>query len=285
MNSFYISDLDGTLLRPDASLSAFSEAALREMLRDGLLFTVASARSVVSMQGILRGLPLKLPVIEFNGAFLSNLATGRHETVNALRPSIAEDVYALILRHGLVPFVSSFDGTEDRVHYAAATNAGMYWYMEDRRRHNDRRWQGVAEDLAASLREQVVCLTVVAEEPPLAQLQAAVLSAHGGAVETHLFENLYSPGWHWLTVHDCRATKDQAIRLLAQRYELTESEIVVFGDQRNDIKMFQMADRAVAVSNATEELKRHASVIIGANDTDSVARFIQLDRIRENRVY
>jgi len=140
MNSLYLSDLDGTLLRNDATLSAFSEAALREMLAAGLLFTVASARSVISMQGILRGLPLRLPVIEFNGAFLSDLATGRHETVNALSPSIAEDVYAQVLRHHLVPFVSSFDGTEDRVHYAAATNAGMHWYLEDRRRHRDRRW-------------------------------------------------------------------------------------------------------------------------------------------------
>lgn len=275
--TFYVSDLDGTLLRNDAALSDFSEASLREMLADGLLFTVASARSVVSMQGILRGLPLRLPVIEFNGAFLSDLATGRHETVNALSAPVAESVYALVLRHNMVPFVSSFDGTEDRVHYAAAANAGMHWYQEDRRRHRDRRWRGVSEDLAASLREQVVCLTVVAEKPPLAELQAAVLSAHGGAVETHLFENQYSPGWFWLTVHDCRATKDQAIRILAERYGLTGSEIVVFGDQSNDLKMFQMADRAVAVSNASEELKRHAAVIIGPNEADSVVKFIQTD--------
>ena len=131
MNSLYVSDLDGTLIRRNASLSAFSEAALREMLDAGLLFTVARARSVVSMQGILRGLPLRLPVIEFNGAFLSDLATGRHETVTALEPAIAEDVYALALHHSMAPFVSSFDGTEDRVHYAAAANAGMHWYLED----------------------------------------------------------------------------------------------------------------------------------------------------------
>ena len=216
-------------------------------------------------------------MIEFNGAFLSDLATGRHETVNALDPAIAESVYALALRHHRVPFVSTFDGTEDRVHYAAPVNAGMHWYLEDRLQHSDRRWRGVAEDLAASLREQVVCLTVIAEKPPLAELQAIVLEAHGGFVETHLFENQYSPGWHWLTVHDRRATKDQAIRILAQRCGLTGNESVVFGDQSNDLKMFQMADRAVAVGNATEQLKRHASAVIGTNETDSVVKFIQVE--------
>jgi hydroxymethylpyrimidine pyrophosphatase-like HAD family hydrolase len=58
VTALYVSDLDGTLLQSDASLSSVSENALREMLADGLLFTVASARSVVAIQQMLRGLPL-----------------------------------------------------------------------------------------------------------------------------------------------------------------------------------------------------------------------------------
>ena len=49
MNTLYISDLDGTLLTNDARLSEFSRAVLRELIADGLSFSVASARSVVSM--------------------------------------------------------------------------------------------------------------------------------------------------------------------------------------------------------------------------------------------
>ncbi len=116
LNIVYISDLDGTLLRNAATLSSFSEMTLRDLLAEGLPFTVASARSVVSMQAMLRGLPLRLPIIEFNGAFLSNFATGRREIVNALEPPVADSVYGWILGHGLAPFVSIFDGTEDRVH-------------------------------------------------------------------------------------------------------------------------------------------------------------------------
>ncbi|MGI4792136.1 MAG: HAD-IIB family hydrolase [Janthinobacterium lividum] len=276
MNSLYISDLDGTLLQNDATLSDFAEKTLRRLLTEGLLFTIASARSVVSMQGMLRGLPLSLPVIEFNGAFLSDLTTGKHEIINAIEPSIALSVYEQILKHDLVPFVSSFDGSEDHVHYDAIINDGMHWYLNDRLRHRDGRWHNPS-DLAASLREQVVCFTVVGKDEPLAALQYAVLQVHAGTVETHLFENQYSPGWHWLTVHDYRATKDRAIRLLIERYGLSGSEIAVFGDQSNDLKMFQIADRAIAVANATEELKHHADRIIGSNEDDSVVRFIAED--------
>ncbi len=280
MSTLYVSDLDGTLLQNDAVLSAFTEATLRGLLADGLMFTVASARSVVSMQTMLRGLSLSLPVIEFNGAFLSDLATGRHEMINALDPGVVNDIYAQMLRHGLPPLVSSFDGTDDRVHHGAVLNAGMLWYLDDRRNHHDRRWRGAADDLSACLRETVVCLTVIAEEPALADLRAEIMVSHGASVEMHLFENQYSPGWHWLTVHDRRATKDQAIRTLVERYSLAGREIVVFGDQVNDLKMFKIADRAVAVGNAAEAVKHQADAVIGANDTDSVAKFLQADSVR-----
>ena len=51
MSSVYISDLNGTLLRNDATLSDFAEENLRDLLAEGLLFTVASARSVDSQSG------------------------------------------------------------------------------------------------------------------------------------------------------------------------------------------------------------------------------------------
>ena len=57
MATLYVSDLDGTLLQPDATLSRFARSGLEELLADGALFTVASARSVVSMNAILGALP------------------------------------------------------------------------------------------------------------------------------------------------------------------------------------------------------------------------------------
>lgn len=79
MSHLYVSDLDGTLLSNNGTLSNNSRAALQQLLSDGVAFSVASARSVVSIKPILSGIRLSLPVIEFNGAFLSDLDSGRHE--------------------------------------------------------------------------------------------------------------------------------------------------------------------------------------------------------------
>src|SRR5687768_12846584 len=109
-NTLYISDLDGTLLDNSARLADRCRGTLCELLADGLTFTVASARSVSSIATMLKGVPITLPVVEFNGAFLSDLATGRHEIVNGIDRAIVEDLHELLPRFNVAPFVSTFDG-------------------------------------------------------------------------------------------------------------------------------------------------------------------------------
>ena len=274
MKHLYVSDLDGTLLTNSGTLSGNARRLLQRLLHDGLTFTVASARSVESMRPILSELRLSLPVIEFNGAFLSDLETGRHEAVHAIDSAVSEDLYALLNRHGRTPFVSTFNGDVDCLYYGESSNDGEHYYVAHRIAHEDRRLRRI-DDLSASLRDQVVCFTVIAEAGALEDLAIAIEEHYGEHVEIHLFENQYSPGWFWLTIHDRRATKDQAIRLMIDRYGLTEHNLVVFGDQMNDIKMFQIATEAVAVANAHQDVKRHATRLIGPNHEDSVVEFIR----------
>jgi len=282
MDHLYISDLDGTLLSNDGQLSSNSRKALQELLDDGLAFSVASARSVVSMRPILSGLRFSLPVIEFNGAFISDIETGRHEIVNSIDPDVSRDIYGLMQRFGRSPFVSTFDGKADRQYYSESTNDGEHFYVSNRVENKDHRLRQTA-DLASALREQVVCLTAIAEGDRLGELEIAIKEQHGEQVELHLFENQYSPGWYWLTVHDRRATKDQAIRLMSETYGMSGHALVVFGDQLNDVRMFQAATEAVAVANAHPDVIRHATRVIGPNHEDSVVDFIREHRAEHGR--
>src|SRR5690606_20419093 len=131
MSILYVSDLDGTLLAGSGRLSEYSRTTLRELLAEGLPFSVASARSVASIRTVLAGVPLALPVVELNGALISDLCTGRHEVVNAIEPEIAEDIYRLFVQLGHAPFIATFDGAADCLYYPAVTNEGMQWYVSD----------------------------------------------------------------------------------------------------------------------------------------------------------
>jgi hypothetical protein len=280
ISKIYVSDLDGTLLRSDATLSDYSKRRLIQLLDNGLQFTVASARSVIAMQRILAGVPLRLPVIEFNGAFISDLASGKHEVIHELDRTIVPEILQLAGQHHILPFISSFNGKEDCLYYEDITNEGMRWYWKDRTRAKDKRLRHAA-NFTDILDEHVVCFTMIDRKEALSGLAAKLRERYSGQIEIHFFENEYSPGWYWLTVHDRRATKDQAIRTILDQLGLSEKELTVFGDNANDIRMFQLANQAVAVSNATDELKRYAAQIIGSNDEDSVVRYISADYRRD----
>jgi Cof subfamily protein (haloacid dehalogenase superfamily) len=270
----YVTDLDGTLLGEDARLSSRTRSGLSELLDDGLVLTVASARSVVAMQSILSGLRLPLPVVEFNGAFISDLDTGRHLVTNALDPNVAGGAYELIHSAGSLPFVSAFDGASDRLYYSEIRNPGMAWYVNDRLASGDRRVRRI-EDQSSRLNEEVVCLTAIDEPGVVTKLGEDLVGRFGEAVSVRAFENQYFPGWDWLTVHDANATKDRALATLVEVCGLDGGEVVAFGDSDNDIPMFRFADRAIAVGNGSEELKSLADEVIGSNSEDGVVEFLE----------
>src|SRR5688500_8717669 len=90
MARLFVSDFDGTLADRRARLSPFTRDNLRELLNAGLPFTVASARSVHTLAPVLEGLALRLPVVEFNGAFITDLKTREPIVCHALLPTVAE---------------------------------------------------------------------------------------------------------------------------------------------------------------------------------------------------
>ncbi len=272
-NRLYITDLDGTLLQKDGTLSDFSRSALIEMLKQQIPFTVASARSIFSMKPILAGLTFNLPVISFNGGFISDMATGKPHVVNQLSPEVAQNLFVLIAESECEPFISTFNGERERLYYQHVINAGMQWYLDDRRLNLDERLFHV-DDLSVSLSEQVICFTVIGKEENLARLKDRIEKQHVGEIITQFYENQYSRGWHWLSIHAHNATKGNAIRTLVQNWGHSDTELVVFGDADNDIQMFQEADRAVAVQNAEDSLKKYATEVIGLNSDDSVVKYI-----------
>lgn len=273
---FYVSDLDGTLLDPQARLSDVTRAGLTELLAEGLAFTVASARHVTSIARILEGLPIQLPVVSSNGAFISDLRTGRHELVNAMEPALGEALYALVRRHDLMPFLATHGPLGDQVFWQEVRNEGQQRFVDERQRNADPRLRHT-DHLHEALKDPLVSLLVVDRAEPLMALQADIEATCGDLVTTHLAEDIYFPGWPWLNVHDRRASKDQAIATLAERYALHERELVVFGDQVNDLSMLRAARHAIAMANASEDVKLAAHRVIGYHHEDAVLHYIRDD--------
>ena len=272
--ALYVSDLDGTLLRSDGSLSPYSVRTLNRLIGEGMPFTVASARGCGPIRNALAGLRLRLPVIATDGAYVSDLATGRHLAVHALPPSIAHDLWTLFDGRGYSPFVFAYDGRVDRFYYTADSlrNDGMRRFHRKREIRQDPRLCRL-DDLRQGLDDQAVRFTLIDSLPRIRDLEREVRRRHGDAVQIHTHDH-YDAVWYHLTVLDVRATKDQGAAALKRLVDLAHCRLVVFGDQTNDIGMFRVADEAYAVADSAPELVEQATATIGSNDDDAVARWL-----------
>lgn len=269
----YVSDLDGTLLRNNASLSEFSRKSLNQLIAGGMHFTVASARSVVSMQRLLGQLDFRLPIIEFNGAFITDYHTGEHQIINSIHSSLAIELFLLLDRHQLGYTVSSYDGFDDRLYYSEILNEGLDWYYQDRLRASDKRLT-YRKNLRNTIGEEIVCFTVIDRKETLQELHSELLQRYANELQIYFFENYYTKDWYWLTIHQKNATKDQAIQQIMDQYGFTQEDLTVFGDEMNDYPMFTKAAHAIAVGNAVEGLKKVATRVIGTNEEDSVVKYL-----------
>jgi Cof subfamily protein (haloacid dehalogenase superfamily) len=266
--TLYVSDLDGTLLGPDATLSPRSRDALTALLGRGLAFTVATARSLTSIRQLLGDLPLALPVIAHNGAVVGDLATGVARSVTALDGGALVDVLAIARSVGLQPLFTTWEAGREHLYAQPATNAGQAAYLAGRRETGDERLREV-DDVAVALREPVLAVTLIGAADAVAAVHAAV--AGRADLHGHLFDDLYAPGWRWLTLQAAGTSKATGIRALPGTWD----RLVVFGDQVNDLEMFALADHAVATAGAAPEVLAAAHEVIGSNADDAVARWLE----------
>ncbi len=257
----------------DGKLSAYSLGKLVELLEAGVHFTVASARAWDEIRIALGELPLRLPVIAVNGAYLTDYATGTHRVINNMPAELAGRVYQHILDHDLLPFVVGHDGARDCLYWERLINAEMQWYYDILKLDNIKRLMHI-DNLADALSGEVIAYAVMGDRETVTALWELIEREYPGRLENFLFENPYTPGHWWLTIHDQRACKSKGIASLVEMTGHTMANLTVFGDHINDIKMLKMAGRGVTVANAEEEVKAIADEIIGSNEDDSVVKYI-----------
>ncbi len=274
-NTLYITDLDGTLLNRRDRLSAFTVHTLNRLLDKGMLFTFATARSMLSARVVTQGLSPRFPWIVYNGAFIIDGGTGEPVFQTFFTQEQTEYLRAEAGLWGFFPLVYGIVEGKERVSFyenQAFLHPGMAYYLECRQ--NDRRMRPVrAQD--ELYKGRVFYMTFIHQKEALAPLWDRVKDFCwlNGTFQQELYRQEY-----WLELMPRQATKAQGAKRLKE--SLGCSRIVAFGDAMNDLPLFAAADESYAVANAKEELKAAASAVIGSNEEDGVARFL-LERLGE----
>ena len=246
-------DLDGTLLRTDGSVSERTCAAVRRALAAGIEVVPATGRPRIVTFDVISRLPFVDHWIFANGSVTWH--QGRSELIRGfwLQPQLARTLITA-LREGLpeAGFAVEF---EDDVAFEAGFEKVVPQVPT----------VGASEDLLDRIDRRVQKLLVFDPTRSIEELFAEV---------TVIVGDRGVPSYSGLSFIELAAslvTKATAIELLAKQLGLTVEEVATFGDNHNDVSMLKWSGRSFAMAGATDDAQEAATEIIGWNDDDSVA--------------
>ncbi|WP_285680995.1 HAD family hydrolase [Actinoplanes sp. NBRC 103695] len=270
MRELLVSDLDGTLLRPDGKLGTRTVRTVNRFLADGGLFTYATARSFASAARATAALDLTLPVITYGGAMMVDPRTGDARPAHLLDQAVVDTVLShCTARPSLQPILFVMREDRDRVcwltdHHTPAVDTFLSYRRDDPRLLPLTAWSQI--DLAA-----VISIALIGSPEALLPVRTD-LDAFAATCHAVYSEDVYAPGEWWVELTSSAATKAAAVAAL--RDEIGATSLTCFGDGPNDGPMFAIADRAIAVANAIPELRAAAHSVIGSNADEAVATWI-----------
>ena len=264
----FISDLDGTLLDKNAELPAETRDRLNRLIADGMDFTVATARTYSSVGRILAGLELKLPLILMNGVLIYDPVLHKYDVVNKLSSGAVEKVLKLRRQLDLAPFMYRMQGDVMTTAFDRLLGESMHDFYEERVRKYGK--QFCQADRLEDIAEDVIYFCFIDKSERLQPLYNAIRDVPD--LSMAYYPDIYGEDYY-LEIFSAAASKEAGLRYL--REKLGADRITAFGDNLNDLPMFDAADEKIAVNNAAEELKKRADRVIGANTENGVAVYLE----------
>src|ERR1700739_1200820 len=256
-------DMDGTLLKKDHTISETTKTIIRDLMNKGILIVPISARPLHGMLHITKELfPSHVPTVSLNGSYILH-------NDEIIYQSAVSPEHAKAVQKELEPY-----------EVAAMYYTQMDWYAEENNQHIQKeqkitdviiRIQPFEDTLKEWNAKQTGPnkILIAGDKEKILEIEQKLLELHGNKFNLSKSKSTY------LEVMSLEASKTKAIEFLMKKYNLQREEIMAIGDNFNDKEMIQFAGVGVAMGNAPDEIKKIADYVTGTNEEDGVANALK----------
>jgi Cof subfamily protein (haloacid dehalogenase superfamily) len=255
-----LSDIDGTLVTNNKSLTAASIEAVAALRQAGIAIAITSGRPPRGMATISQKLQLSTPIAGFNGGVLTSPDLASIIECHAFPANDIVKTLDLLAAHGLDIWVYTRqrwlvrDKSAPHVAHEATTVGFEPEITEDFMKH----------DLG-----HVIKIVGVSDDAPA--LQRAVLEAQS-TLGDHVSASCSQP--YYLDITNARANKGAVVDFLSRHLNIPHAQIATIGDSDNDMKMFARSGLSIAMGNASAHVQAAASCVTASNEENGFANAI-----------
>lgn len=268
MKTLYITDLDGTFLNSEAEITPCSAEIIRKLISEGGYFSVATARTKATVLDMFKSVGLNTPIALMNGVMVFDTKNNKTVSSHAISKETAYEILAVYKKYNKHPMLYMDRGSYLEIIYTKTDNIHHEYYISNRKNKKLKKFIKADEyDIGA---DDKLIYIVSLDKPDELEPIYKEISKLDGVVSSFYSDNYTS--CNFLETMNSEINKGTAA--IEIKKLLGVDRIIAFGDNLNDIPLFEVADEAYAVSDAHESLKAAATGVIGSNDEDGVAHFI-----------
>ncbi|MBU3113942.1 Cof-type HAD-IIB family hydrolase [Clostridium lacusfryxellense] len=258
-----VCDMDGTLLNSNNAISKENEVALKKLQEMGVEVIIATGRVDLMVKVYIKQLGLKGPVISCNGGLIRNIATG-------------EILYSKVMDKIVVKEIIDYCMTSN-VDFIIYTDEIIYSNKNNRlgKRYEDRN-KLLSKEMQVPIK--YVDKNIIENLDDIDALKVLlVCEKHEEVLVLEKYFSKYddltvvSSSICLLDIMAPNISKGNALEILSKKLGVDLSEIIVFGDNYNDMEMFKCAGMPIAMGNSVEEIKSQAKYITKSNDESGIA--------------
>lgn len=272
MKQLFVTDMDGTLLSTDGRVDLESASIISRLSDKGALITVATARTPATVEPLLALTRTSVPAVVLTGASLWSRRQRRFIEPCLMDSATAAAVTEICRNYGLNPMTYTLaDPTRIEMYVYGSLSPKEQKFINERSRLRYKHINLLPADAAPAFLPSTVLVFALG---PIDRINAAAAALRAGLhCSVSAYPDIFNPAIGNIEVFAPEVSKAAAVLRLK---ELTGADqLIVFGDNLNDIPMMRVADKAVAVANALPEVKAVAHEVIGPNSLPSVARCIE----------
>lgn len=259
-----LSDIDGTLVGPSKHVSEQTVRAVRELVRQGVLFALVTGRMPGGVDTILAALGVSVPRVCYSGALVLD-ANGAIVHQSCLEPALARGVLDVIEREFFQLSPCFF--------------AGLDWYVQDARNNAVVRESTIVESTPTEARfDELLARGILPNKLFCSCSDHLDLSAPLAArlkAEFHGVSVIRSTNGVMVEIIPAGTSKATGARRLLEAHGIDPAHTVAYGDDENDVPMLSMVGMGVAMGNAAARVKDAARDSTLTAQEDGVAHHLQ----------
>jgi Cof subfamily protein (haloacid dehalogenase superfamily) len=256
-------DLDGTLLDAQGQISPNTKSILSLLSYRGLNIILASGRMTARVIPSATALEIPLSLITYNGAetLVGQNLTWTSLATRAISNRTRDAVFELCLKEGLFLNVYSEGKLHGYQRDRVFTSSKIY------QTQTGAEYAGLHDQLAA-LPQRGINKLLVVETPEnrdrYFDMWFPRLSSHCSLVKSNP---------EYLEFMDIGVSKGSTLKSWLANKQLSEKNLIAFGDAENDLEMLTLAGLGIAMGNASPGLKeKFPRISAWTNAEEGVAR-------------